>query len=149
MKKLFSTVLAIIGFSLLMAQSADVPTAIKTAFNTKHKGVSAKWTAGSQNYIVNWEENGKKMTAYYTKDEQSSIIRTETEVAMSELSTNAQDNIKTRFLTEGSTYTLVRTFKVEGFENGLEGCELSNANGNKISVFFDANGNLSRREKSN
>ena len=145
MKKLFSTLLAIIGFSVLMAQSAEVPTNVKIAFKDKFKSTTVEWTASAQSYIAKWDDNNKHMTAYYTKDEQPALVRTETDVDVSELSAGSQTVVKERFM-NATSYTYIRSFKVEGFGDAVDGCEFKIQNGGNCSVFFDGNGTMVKRE---
>jgi hypothetical protein len=146
MRKIFATCLALFGFLFLTAQSAEIPSSVKMAFKNQYKSTTVVWTASAQSYIAKWETNNKHMTAYYTKDEQPVLVRTETDVALVELSSGTQTNVNDRFLGQGSAYTLIRSFNVEGFGTSTEGCEFSTGNGNKISVFFDETGNMTRRE---
>jgi hypothetical protein len=145
MKRIVSTCLAFIGFSLLMAQSTDVPAGVKIAFKDKFKSTVVEWTASQQSYIAKWDNSNKHMTAYYSKDAQPVLIRTETDVDVSELSTGSQTVVKERFMT-GGAYTFIRCFKVEGFADTVEGCEFKIQNGGNCSVFFDANGVMTKRE---
>jgi len=149
MKKLFSTLLAVLGFSVLMAQSVTIPSGVQSAFLSKNKDVKAVWSTTNQNYVAKWDNGDKKITSVYAKDETGILVRTETDVQMSELSTTVQTSIKDRFLVEGSQYTYVRGFKVEGLANVAEGAEFeTNNNGNKskLVVFFDATGAMVKRE---
>jgi len=149
MKKLFSTLLAVLGFSVLMAQSVTIPSGVQSAFLSKNKDVKAVWSTTNQNYVAKWDNGDKKITSVYAKDETGILVRTETDVQMSELSTTVQTSIKDRFLVEGSQYTYVRGFKVEGLANVAEGAEfVTNNNGNKskLVVFFDATGAMVKRE---
>ncbi len=145
MKKLFSTVLAVIGFSFLMAQSADVPTGIKIAFKNAYKSTTVEWSASTQYYIAKWDANNKHVTAYYAKENEATLLRTETEVPVTELSEGSQKVI-TNFTTNGSNYTVVRAFKVENMAETADGCEFAVPNGNNIRVFFDASGTMNKRE---
>lgn len=148
MKRILTTCLAFIGLSVLMAQSADIPTGLKMSFKEKFNVTSADWSIANQNYVAKWEANGKKMTAFYTKTEQPTLLRTETEVAMTDLGTTTQSEVTSRFLGQGSNYTFSRAFKVEGVQGAVEGVEFlfSTGQSQKLSVFFDANGSMVRRE---
>lgn len=145
MKRLLSTCLAFIGFSVLMAQSTEVPSTVKMSFKDKFKSTVVEWTASQQSYIAKWDNNNKHMTAYYSKDVQPVLVRTETDADVSELSTTSQTFIKDRFM-NNTSYTFIRCFKVEGFDNAIEGCEFKIQNGGNCSVFFDASGTMVKRE---
>jgi hypothetical protein len=149
MKKVFSIFIAVISFSAAMAQSAEVPTHVQMAFKNTFKSTVVQWTASPQAYIAKWEANQKPMTAYYTKTDPATLIRTETDVPLTDLSVGAQTSVKDRFLTNGSQYSFSRSFKVEGFEGVTEGCEFNLQNGSvtsKLSVLYDAAGNMVKRE---
>jgi hypothetical protein len=149
MKKVFAIFIAVLGFSTIMAQSTEVPTRVQMAFKNTYKSTVVQWATSSQSYIAKWESNGKQMTAYYTKGDPSTLVRTETDVPLTDLSLSAQTSVKDRFLTQGSQYSFSRSFKVEGFEGVTEGCEFSLQNGSvtsKLSVFYDAAGNMVKRE---
>lgn len=149
MKKLFSVLFAVLGFSVLMAQSATIPSGVQSAFLSKNKDVKVDWTVTNQGYVAKWNNNGKKTTSVYAKEDKGTLLRTETDVQINELSTAVQTNIKERFTGEGSMYTLVRGFKVEGLDKVVEGAEFEmNSNGKKsyLTVFFDADGVMVKRE---
>lgn len=149
MKKLFSTLFAVLGFSVLMAQSASIPSGVQKAFLNQNKDVKVEWSTTNQSYVAKWTNGDKKITSVYVKDETGTLVRTETDVQMSELSTPVQTSIKERFTGEGSMYTFQRGFKVEGFGNVVEGAEFemsSNGNKSKLTVFFDATGQMIKRE---
>ncbi len=149
MKKLFSTLLAVLGFSFLMAQSTIVPSNVQVAFKNQYKSTSVTWTASTQNYIAKWVSNEKKMTAFYTKEDPSTLVRTETDVPLTELSTGTQTAVNERFIGNGSPYTFNRSFKIEGFANVTEGVEFTMKNGDKtvnMAVYFDATGTMVKRE---
>ena len=145
MKKLFSTILVVAGFSFLMAQTPDVPTGVKVAFKNAYKSTTVEWTTTSQYYVAKWVTSEKNMTAYYAKVNEASLVRTETEVPLTQLSTSAQNSANT-FLTNGSQYTLNRAFKVENMAEVAEGIEFNMSTGGKISVFYNAGGTMTKRE---
>jgi hypothetical protein len=150
MKKLFSTLIAVLGVSFLMAQSVTVPAGVQKAFLGANKDVKVEWTATSQNYMAKWNNGDKKITSVYVKDETGTLVRTETDVQLSELSTPVQTSIKDRFTGVGSMYTFIRGFKVEGGSaNVVEGADFEmNSNGKKsvLTIFFDATGAMVKRE---
>ncbi len=146
MKKVFSTLLAVLGFSVLMAQSsADVPTGVKIAFKNAYKISTVDWTTTNEYYVAKYDENSKHKTAYYAKTTEASLVRIETDVLHTEL-TEATQNSMTRYTGNGSPYTLVRSFKIENFGVLTEGCELNNGQGGLVRLFFDGSGNLAKRE---
>lgn len=145
MKRILSTCLALIGLSVLMAQSTEVPSNVKMAFKEKFKSSVVEWTTSQQSYIAKWDNNNKHMTAYYTKDAQPVLVRTETDVELSELSANAQTMVKEKFMA-ASHYTFKRCFKVDGAEGIVDGCEFQIQNSGLCSVFFDASGTMVKRE---
>ncbi len=148
MKRILSICVAFIGFSALMAQSVEVPSSLKMSFKEKFNVTTADWSIANQNYVAKWESNGKKMTAFYTKTEKPTHLRTETDVNVTDLGTTTQSEIKARFMGEGSLYTFSRAFKVEGVAGAVEGVEFlfSTGQSEKISIFYDTNGNMVRRE---
>jgi hypothetical protein len=145
MKRILSTCLALIGFSVLMAQSTEVPSSVKMAFKDQFKSTVVEWSISQQSYIAKWDNNNKHMTAYYSKDAQPVLVRTETDAALTELSTNAQTFINERFM-NNTSYTFNRCFKVTGFGDVVEGCEFKIQNSGNCSIFFDANGTMMKRE---
>ncbi len=145
MKRILSTCLAFIGFSVLMAQSTEVPANVKMAFKDKFKSTVVEWTASQGSYIAKWDNNNKHMTAYYSKEVQPVLVRTETDVDVSELSMGSQTIVKEKFMNNPS-YTFNRCFKVEGLAGAVEGCEFKIQNGGNCSVFFDASGTMVKRE---
>lgn len=141
--------LAVLGFSFLMAQTTIIPSSVQVAFKNQYKSTAVTWTTSNQNYIAKWVSNEKKMTAFYTKEDPSTLVRTETDVPLTELSTGTQTSVKERFIGDGSPYTFIRSFKVEGFAGVVEGAEFTMKNGDKtanLSVFFDAAGTMVKRE---
>ena len=149
MKKLFSTCIAIMSFSVLMAQSVtsqEVPYSIKTSFQKEFKNTTVQWTTSLEYYVATWDSNNKHKVAYYAKTNEATLVRTETDVPLTELTEATQNTITTRFMAQGSTYTFVRAFKIENFELSSEGCEMNMGNNNTIRLYFDATGTLVKRE---
>lgn len=152
MKKVFASLLLVFGMGVLTAQTSltpatanDVPANVKIAFKNEFKSTQVVWSANAQNYVAKWDADNSHKTAFYSKGETPALIRVETEVPVTSLSSGAQASAK-QFTSNGSSYTIVRTFQVSGFAGIAEGIEYDNGHGNYISVFFDATGNMVKRE---
>lgn len=153
MKKVFASLFVVVSMGLLSAQSVgitpatanDVPSDVKIAFKNEFKSTQVVWTANAQNYVAKWDADNTHKTAYYAKADKATLIRVETDAPVSTLSEGAQNSVK-QFTSNGGSYTVVRTFKISGWAENVEGVEYDNGHGNYISVFFDASGNMTKRE---
>jgi len=149
MKKLLSTILAVAGFSLIMAQSATIPTTVKKELKTKFNVTTATWTSTQKYFVASWVDNGQNKTAVYSNSNEPQLVRVETDVDFTTLSINTQNAVTTRFLSQNGQYTVKRSFKVENFSNAVEGV-LFNMSSNGVDrdlyIFFDATGNMTSRE---
>lgn len=153
MKKVFASLFLVFSMGLLTAQSTsitpatanDVPSDVKIAFKNEFKSTQVVWTGNAQSYIAKWDADNTHKTAYYSKGDKPALVRVETDVQVSDLSEGAQASVK-QFTTNGSSYSVVRTFKVTGWAGVAEGIEYDNGHGNYISVFFDAGGAMVKRE---
>lgn len=154
MKKFVLSIIAIAGLSFAMAQANQVPYVIKSSFQQEHKNMVVEWTLVKQSqqmtyYVANWDENGQHKSRYYYVNENATepnVSRTEVEVELTALSQPLQDVVNNNFLAENSQYQLKRSFKVEGMDGVVEGCEFTMSSGTQLFVFYDANGKLVKRE---
>lgn len=154
MKKILILSVAVLALSglnaqMVSAQSTSVPTGVKIAHKDVFKSATVQWTSTPQYYIAKWDAAEKQhMTAYYSAGEQNALVRTEKDVQLTDLTTGTQTIVTQKFLNNGGTYTLNRAFKVENSTEISEGVEFNMGNGtnDKISVFFDAQGNMTKRE---
>lgn len=152
MKKVFASLFLVLGMGVLSAQTSitpatanDVPADVKIAFKNEFKSTQVIWSANAQNYVAKWDADNTHKTAYYAKGDKPALVRVETDVQVSSLSEGAQNSAK-QFTSNGSSYSIVRTFQVSGWAGVAEGIEYDNGHGNYISVFFDASGNMVKRE---
>jgi len=149
MKKIISTILAVLSLSFIMAQSATVPTNLKKEVKDKYNVSTATWSTTSKYYVATWEANGENKTVVYSNSNEPQLVRVETDLPFNSLSSTTQNQVNTRFLGEGSQYSVRRTFKVDSFGAAIEGVQFDMTTNDGIRtlyIFFDANGNMTSRE---
>lgn len=99
MKKLFyfSALIALLFLSACVQKlsEADVPASVKASFNKQYPGVTAKWEKENSAYEVNFEENGKNMSAVYNAD--GTLAESEVSVPESDLPAAAKSYLAKNF----------------------------------------------------
>ena len=144
MKNYALTLLAFIAlsFTAMSQEKAEkavpAPALAKAAFNKSFAGATkVKWEKEKNDYEVNFEQNGKKMSAVY--DSKGTLKETETEIKVAELPATAVDYIKQHY--KGNLPTgaakITDAAGVVTYEAELKGKD----------VIFDASGKFIREAK--
>lgn len=142
MKKLI-LVLAI-GF-LYAGANAQTPVAATMDFSQRYNNTQAAWTQEGGFWVASFQENNNITYAFYKPD--GTYTGTESGIAQNQLSAGAQDFLNTRFLGQGSQYTYIKAANRQEANGGnLQVAYLTMPNVGVLKLFFDANGQLSRRE---
>lgn len=141
MKKIsvLSLMAAIISFTAC-AQKMDasqLPAKVKSAFEQKHPGMSAKWDKENANYEASFKMDKHDMSELY--DVNGNLQETEIDIKVSELPASVMNYIKAHYAGE-KVKEAAKITKADGkmmYEAEVKG----------IDVLFDSNGNFLREEK--
>ncbi len=142
MKKLFAAILFLASFSsesnAQRKQSNKIPEKVKTAFTKQFNGaVASKWDKEDSNYEVDFEMNGKKMSALFEAN--GNLLESEVAITEAELPTAATDYLKANFKGK-KVKEYAKITKRDGtvvYEAEVKGKD----------VLFDADGKILKKEK--
>jgi hypothetical protein len=125
---------------------ANVPESVTQAFQTQFATQQAQWIVSDQEIEAQFKKDGVASFAYYSL--QGQYIGLEQESSFESFPTNAREFVNKSFI-EGSQYTLLssRSREEEAPNQNLYVAFLQNSQQNmKIKLFFDAQGQLIRRQ---
>lgn len=142
MKKLFAVIFFFAAFSFSSdaqrKSTLKVPEQVKTAFTKQFNGaVAKKWDKEDGNYEVDFEMNGKKMSALFEAN--GNMIESEVAIDATEMPTAAADYIKANY----------KGKKVKEYAKitKRDGTVVYEAELKRKDILFDADGKFLKKEK--
>lgn len=144
MKKLL-TLFAVI--SAYAAVNAQAPIAATQDLNQRYSNVQASWQQHDNVWTASFQNNNLLNEAFYQQD--GTWLGTETPSQLTQMSAPAQEFLNTRFIGQGSQYTYVKSVNRHEPAGDFQVAYLTMDSGRTLKLFFDASGNLARRDVSN
>lgn len=143
MNRLFTFLIALFVGTFVYAQQVEVPKAVKNAHTSKY-AATANYGKRGNLYVAEFTDKDANFAAYYAED--GTWAKTEKQVSFETLKEPIRNEIQNRFLGEGSRYSLDKALVIETPAGTYESARFFMDGGGTITIYFNADGTMVKRE---